>query len=723
MSKKKNNKAGGRERKEDKFGNQGRLIAELQNFLDKNFDESFTKAMLVKILKIKEKKHISSLFSAIDTLIKNQKVSLNDDGSFQSVFKPQVLEGVVDFVNPRMAYVICADREQDVIVPAENIGEALDGDTVKIMLIPSKKARDDGRDTGEVIEVLKRKREEYVGKIQIQRSVAFVVPDSKKIHTDFLVEHDDINGAKDGEKVLVKLAGWSRNGKNPRGVVTKILGKAGDNNTEMHSIMAEFGLPVEFPTEVEKEAEAIEWSLPSTELAKRRDFRPILTFTIDPVDAKDFDDALSIQKLENGNWEIGVHIADVSHYIREGTKLEEEAFKRATSVYLVDRCIPMLPEKLSNDLCSLKPNVDRLTFSAVFELDDNDKIKKEWFGRTVIHSDRRFSYEEVQEIIEAGSGELYDEINVLNTLAKKLKAERFKRGAINFETVEVKFKLDENGAPLGVYPKVRKDAHKLIEEFMLLANKRVAQFVFDFKAGKEKNVMVYRTHDQPDIEKLKSFALFAKKFGYKLEPESNNISKELNSLMEEVETKPEGNMLQNLAVRAMAKAKYTTDPMGHFGLAFEHYSHFTSPIRRYPDVMAHRLLQKYLDENIANIQRKDYEDKCKHSSDMEKVASEAERASIKYKQAEFMLKVIGQSFDAIVSGVTEWGIFAEIIDTKCEGLIRFQDMSDDFYDLDLANYRVIGRKRNRVITFGDTIKVTVKGADLDKRQIDLVLAE
>lgn len=711
----------GKSRKEKSFDNQGQLMSELQGFLDKNFDESFTKPELVKILKLKEKKHISALFSAIEKLHHNGKTKMLDDGSYQSVFVPRLVEGVVDYVNPRMAYIICEGEEQDIVVPTDSMADAFDGDTVRVMIVPQKKPREDGKQVGEVIEIVKRKREEFVGRIETNRSVAFVVPDSRKIHADFLVEHADTMGAKHGDKVVVKYTGSSRNGKNPKGIITKILGKSGDHNTEMHSIMAEFGLPVEFPKEVEQEAEGIEWQLTDEELKKRRDFRNILTFTIDPIDAKDFDDALSIEYLPNGHIEVGVHIADVTHYIRPHSALEKEAVNRATSVYLVDRCIPMLPEKLSNDLCSLKPNVDRLTFSAVFELDDKAKIHKEWFGKTIIHSNRRFTYEEVQEIIEAGQGEYYQEINTLNTLAKQLKDNRFKNGAINFETTEVKFKLDENGVPLGVFPKVRKDAHKLIEEFMLLANKRVAQFVFDYKKGKEKNVMVYRTHDQPDLDRLKSFATFAKKFGYKLDPESKKLSHELNALMEEVETKPEGNMLQSLAVRAMAKAKYTTEAVGHFGLAFEHYSHFTSPIRRYPDMMAHRLLEKYLADDLVGIDKKATEEKCKHSSDMEKVAAEAERASIKYKQAEFMLKMVGQQFEAIVSGVTEWGIFAEIIETKCEGLIRFQDMKDDFYDVDVAQMRIIGQRYKRVITFGDKIMVEVKGADLDKRQIDLLL--
>lgn len=712
----------GEQKRKPNKDNQKSIIDLTLNFLDRNFDETFSRGQLVKVLRVKEKKHIASLFQALDKLIANKKIIENEDGSFRSAFQPRTLEGVIDHVNPRMAYLVCDGEEKDIIVPTEQLYEAFDGDRVKVVVVPSKKSREDGREEGDVIEIIKRAKENYVGRLQIAKHAAFVIPDSRKMYVDFLIELSQLNGAKEGDKVLVAIDGWTNNGKNPKGKIVKVLGKAGENNTEMHSIMAEFGLPVEFPPAVEREADNIEWKLDDEELKKRRDFRKILTFTIDPVDAKDFDDALSIQKLPNGNYEIGVHIADVSHYIKLGSELEKEAVKRATSVYLVDRCVPMLPEKLSNDLCSLKPNVDRLTFSAVFELDLEANIKNEWFGKTVIHSDRRFAYEEVQDILDAKSGELYDELNLMNELAKKLKDQRFKKGAINFETAEVKFKLDEKGVPLGVFPKVRKDAHKLIEEFMLLANKRVAQFVFDYKKGKEKNIMVYRTHDNPDVERLKSFALFAKKFGYKLDAESKSISKDLNALMTDVENKPEGSILQNLAVRSMAKAKYTTDAMGHFGLAFDHYSHFTSPIRRYPDVMAHRLIEKYLHDDISGIERKDYEEKCKHSSDMEKVAAEAERASIKYKQAEFMLKMIGQQFKAIVSGITEWGIFAEIIETKCEGLIRFQDIKEDFFDLDLANYRVIGRKTNRIITFGDEILVEVKGADMAKRQIDLLLA-
>lgn len=707
----------------NKGGNQkGDMLTDLQHFLDKNNDENFTKAQLVKIGKLTDKREISLLFVAIDSLLASKKISFNpEDESYQSVFKPQTIEGIIDHVNPRFAYCISEGFEKDIIIEANKLYGALDGDKVKVMLTPAKRQRDDARQEGEVLEIVARKRTEFVGKVQRLAKVCFVVPDSKKIHVDFMVELEDTMEAKDGDKVLVKLSEYDAFKKNPKGIITKVLGKAGENNVEMHSIMAEYGLPMEFEKIVENEANAISDKISSEEIAKRRDFRNILTFTIDPVDAKDFDDALSIRKLENGNWEIGVHIADVTHYVLPKTDLEREAYKRATSVYLVDRCVPMLPERLSNGLCSLRPNEDKLTFSAVFEIDNDAKIKSEWFGKTIIHSDKRFAYEDVQEIIENGTGLYFEEIDVLNTLHKKLRKDRFAKGAINFETVEVKFKLDETGKPLGVFPKVRKEAHMLIEEFMLLANKRVAQFCFDYKKGKEQNVMVYRTHDEPDLDKLRSFSLFAKKFGHKLEAESKNISRELNKLMDDINGKPEQNMLESIAIRAMAKAKYTTVSMGHFGLAFEHYSHFTSPIRRYPDMICHRLLAQYLADKPMS-ERMYIEEQCKHSSDMEKLAAEAERASIKYKQAEFMGTMIGQEFEGIVSGVTEWGVFIEVISTKCEGLVRYADMQDDHYDLDAGNFRAIGRKTGNLIQFGDKKMVRIKAVDMNKRTIDLVMA-
>ncbi len=447
--------------------------------------------------------------------------------------------------------------------------------------------------------------------------------------------------------------------------------------------------------------------------------RQVTTFTIDPEDAKDFDDAISFRKLDNGNYEIGVHIADVTHYVKPNSILDQEAYDRATSVYLVDRTIPMLPERLSNELCSLRPHEDKLTFAAVFEIDDKMKIRKEWFGRTIIHSDVRFSYEEAQVILEKGQGVLADELRILNDTARKLRKERFKKGAVNFETTEVKFKLDEKGKPLAVIPKVRKDAHKLIEEFMLLANKQVATFVYNLNKGKEKNTYIYRIHDFPDPEKVKNFSIFARQFGHKMNIEENSISNSLNKLMSEIEGKPEQNILEQLAIRTMAKAKYSTDVKGHFGLAFDHYSHFTSPIRRYPDMMAHRLLQHYLDDG-KHLSKNEYEVKCVHASEREKRAADSERASIKYKQVEFMAAAEKKVFEGLISGITEWGIYVEIIETKCEGMIRLADMTDDFYEFDEKNYKITGRKNRKVYTLGDKISVRVKKTDIDKRMIDLV---
>ncbi|MEO0332106.1 MAG: ribonuclease R, partial [Bacteroidota bacterium] len=500
--------------------------------------------------------------------------------------------------------------------------------------------------------------------------------------------------------------------------VTRVLGKAGEHQAEMHSIIAEFGLPFDFPKSVEQEADKIRAGITKKEIAKRRDFRQVTTFTIDPVDAKDFDDALSIQKLDNGLWEIGVHIADVTHYLQLDTALEEEAQDRATSVYLVDRVIPMLPEKLSNELCSLRPEEEKLTFSAVFEMDNEGQIKREWFGRTVIYSDRRFAYEEAQERIDTQKGDFAEEIIQLNNLAKKIRNERFGQGAISFETTEVRFRLDEDGTPVEVIPKVRVDAHKLIEEFMLLANKKVAEFVYNYQNKKEKNTFVYRVHDYPNVEKIADFAQFAQRFGYKLHTTDDKISNSINELMLAVEGKPEQDILQSIAIRTMAKAIYTTEAKGHFGLAFKHYSHFTSPIRRYPDVMTHRLLAHYLDGG-KSLDAEPYEKLCEHSSEREKRAADAERASVKYKQVEYMTKREQQEFDGIVSGVTEWGVYVEMVQSKCEGMVRMADMNDDYYEFDAQNFRVIGRRRKRIIALGDKVKVKVIKTDLDRRTIDL----
>ena len=572
-----------------------------------------------------------------------------------------------------------------------------------------------------MVEIVKRNRNKFVGRIEVSANFAFVIPDFRKIHQDFFVYPENINGAKTNDKVVIEVVSWADEDKKPEGKVVQVLGKAGENEAEIHSIMAEFDLPFRFPEEVERESETIDEGITKQEIKQRRDFRDVTTFTIDPEDAKDFDDALSFKKLDNGHYEIGVHIADVTHYVKPNSLLEKEAFDRATSVYLVDRTIPMLPERLSNGLCSLRPNEDKLTFAAVFEMDAKGKVIDEWFGRTIIHSDKRFSYEEAQEVLETGRGPYSEELTILNDLAKKLRKLRFSKGAINFETTEVKFKLDEKGIPLAVIPKIRKDAHKLIEEFMLLANKFVATFVYNYKKGKEKNTFVYRIHDFPDPDKVKDFALFAKQFGHRMNVEEASISQSLNKLMNDIEGKPEQHVLEQLAIRTMAKAKYSTDPKGHFGLAFDHYSHFTSPIRRYPDMMAHRLLQHYLDEGKP-VSKTDYEERCEHSSEREKRAADAERASIKYKQVEFMTYAEKKDYQGLISGVTEWGIYVEIIETKCEGMIRMADMTDDFYEFDEKNYRIIGKKTGKIFRLGDRINVRIKKTDIDRRLIDLVFA-
>ncbi|GAA4390425.1 ribonuclease R [Hymenobacter koreensis] len=628
------------------------------------------------------------------------------------------ITGTVDLANTKFAFIVSDELPEDLRVFTDRLAFAMDGDTVKVRMGQNR----DGKPTGDVVEVLERVKEEVVGRIQMQAGFGFVQPDYKKLYFDVFVPPHALGEAQDGDKVLVKITEWpTEAGRQPVGEVVRTFGPAGGHEAEINAIMAEYGLPFEFPEEVEAEANAIPIDITPAEIAKRRDFRHITTFTIDPVDAKDFDDALSLRQLENGHYEIGVHIADVTHYVLPGTRLEKEAKHRATSVYLVDRTIPMLPERLSNGLCSLRPNEDKLTFSAVFELDEKGKLYDSWFGRTVIHSDRRFTYEEAQERIESGEGDFADEVNLLNRIAKQLQAERFRKGAISFEAPEVKFKLDEEGKPVGVFIKERKDAHKLIEEFMLLANRKVADYVFRLKPRKPRLTMVYRTHDAPDPDRLENFAQFARQFGHSLQfDENTNVSKVLNKLTAEVEGKPEQSVIQALAVRAMSKAIYTTEPLGHFGLAFDHYSHFTSPIRRYPDMMAHRLLEDYL-HGAKSADADDLEATCKHASEREKRAAQAERASIKYKQVEFMAEHVGEKFTGVVSGLTEWGMYVEMGETKSEGMARLADIPEDYFEFDKDNMRVIGQRTGRIIKFGDKVEVVVKAANLLDRTIDLEL--
>ena len=699
----------------------GQLKENILQLFRQQSGKAWSIRQMIQTLGVRDKKSKNSVSEVTFRLEDEGIIKRNPDGRFVSKEMPKTLQGVVDHVNSRFAYIICEELDEDVYVKTEDLSFAVDGDTVKFELMG--KFHGKFHPEGRVVEIVQRKKDEFVGKLQLSKRFAFVVADNRKIHVDIFIHPEHILGANSNDKVIVKVDRWHDKGnKSPVGKVIRVLGKAGENEAEIHSIMAEFDLPFTFPEEVIAESEKIKEVIPEKEIEIRRDYRGVTTFTIDPADAKDFDDALSLRWLNNGHYEIGVHIADVTHYVREETILEKEAFRRATSVYLVDRTVPMLPEKLSNALCSLRPNEDKLTFSAVFEMDPNAKVVNEWFGRTIIHSDRRFSYEEAQAVIEAGIGDYSKELELLNKLAKALKVKRFKQGAINFETVEVKFKLDEQGKPLGIVPKIRQDAHKLIEEFMLLANKRVAEYVFAQKSENNRKTFVYRTHDAPDPEKLNNFTIFAKKFGHKLDLTDENLSTSLNKLIDDIEGKPEQNVLTSLAIRSMAKAKYTTKANGHFGLAFPHYSHFTSPIRRYPDMMVHRLLALYL-KGGKSVEEAKYEPMCVHSSEMEKRAADAERASIKYKQVEFMSMAADKIFDGIVSGVTEWGIYVEIIETKCEGMVRLSDLNDDYYEFDEQNYRVVGRNNKRMITLGDEVKVRVTNTDIDRRTIDLEFAE
>ena len=640
-------------------------------------------------------------------------------GKFQLLELKTYIEGKVDLTNDGSAYIITDDEfESDIFVAPRKLRNALNGDRVKVYVYAKSRGK---KKEGEVIEILQRAKMEFTGIVKLSERFAFFIPDDRKMMHDIFIPMAELNGAKNGIKAVAEITDWPAEAKNPIGRIKQILGTQGENDTEMNAILAEYGFPLSFNKEVEHEAESIPDIITPDEIARRRDFREVTTFTIDPFDAKDFDDALSFKVLENGNYEVGVHIADVSHYIKPDSELDKEANERGTSVYLVDRVIPMLPERLSNGLCSLRPHEDKLCFSAVFELNEEAHILNEWFGKTIIHSNRRFTYEEVQEVIENKLGDYEQEILKLNALAYKLRERKFKNGAISFETTEVKFRLDDTGKPIGVYVKERKDAHKLIEDFMLLANRKVAEYASKLGKGKNKYTFVYRVHDTPKPEALASFAQFAARFGYKINTKSDKeTAKSLNFLMEDVEGKKEQNVLTQLAIRSMAKAIYTTKSSSHYGLAFDHYTHFTSPIRRYPDVMVHRLLFHYLNGGqSANADH--YEKLCQHSSQMEKKAADAERASIKYKQAEFLKDQIGSIYSGVISGVTEWGMYIEIIENKCEGMIRLRDISDDFYTLDEKNYAIIGQRKKKVYQLGDEVRIKVKSVDLTKKQIDFIL--
>ncbi|MEY4594208.1 MAG: ribonuclease [Bacteroidota bacterium] len=658
-------------------------------------------------------------------------------GKFKLKPKHAYIEGIVDITSGGAAYLLSETDEDDVFIAPRHVKNALHGDRVKVFLYARHKGK---RMEGEVVEILERAKTEFVGVLQAMGKYAFVVPDSSRMLVDIFVPGHLLNNAEHGQKVVATIADWPKGTKNPIGKITKVLGWPGENEAEMHSILSEFGFPVEFPERVEKEADAIPEVISGDEIKRRRDFRQITTFTIDPVDAKDFDDALSVKKMDNGNWEIGVHIADVSHYIRPLTELDNEAYDRATSVYLVDRVVPMLPEKLSNGVCSLRPHEDKLCFSAVFEMNEHAEVKDRWIGKTIIHSDHRFTYEGAQALIENPDGKFADEIQLLHELAKKLRAERFRKGAIAFEKVEVKFKLDEKGKPLGVYLKENKESNQLIEEFMLLANKTVAEFAgkrhaVTGRSTKKKKALgpdveqvhvqelpfVYRIHDGPVNERLQAFVKFASRWGHKLKTDTDKeVAHSMNGLMKSIRGKKEQNVLEQLAIRTMSKAVYTTENIGHYGLAFDHYTHFTSPIRRYPDVLVHRLVEQYLGGDY-KVDAALLEDQCKHSTAMEIRASEAERASVKYKQVEFLQDKIGQVFEGIISGVTEWGLYVELEENKCEGLVRLRELDDDFYEFDETNLCVVGARTGRRYSLGDSVRVVIAKADLLKKQIDMRL--
>ena len=606
-----------------------------------------------------------------------------------------------------------------IFIAERNSAHAMNNDKVKIAFFAKRKNHDA---EGEVIEILERANDVFVGILEVEKSYAFLVTENRTLANDIFIPKDKLKGGKTGDKAVVKITEWPDKAKNPIGQVIDILGRAGENTTEMHAILAEFGLPYVYPQSVEKAADKIPVDIIPEEINRREDFRGVTTFTIDPKDAKDFDDALSIRKLKDGLWEVGVHIADVTHYVKEGGIIDKEAEKRATSAYLVDRTIPMLPERLCNFLCSLRPNEEKLAFSVIFDITEKGDVKSSRVVHTVIYSDRRFTYEEAQEIIETKEGEYKEEMLMLDTIAKALRETRFAAGAINFDRYEVKFEIDEKGKPVSVYFKESKDANKLVEEFMLLANRTVAEKIGRVPKGKKAKVLPYRIHDLPDPEKLDNLNQFIARFGYKLRTSGTktDISKSINHLLDDIQGKKEENLIETVSIRAMQKARYSTHNIGHYGLAFEYYTHFTSPIRRFPDMMVHRLVTRYMDGGRSASESK-YEDLCDHSSNMEQIAANAERASIKYKQVEFMSERLGQTYDGVISGVTEWGLYVELNENKCEGMIPIRDLDDDYYEFDEKNYCLRGRHKNRIYSLGDAITVKVARANLEKKQLDFAL--